>query len=1044
MLKHTDSVDLSVIIPTYNRSVLLPGLIEAWRKVDQVTRYRYEIIFSDDGSQDNTVKILQSVDDLPVTVIENKHGGPSTARNSAIKHAQGSRLLIIGDDIFPNSEMINQHCDLASQLGNTVAILGGVVWHDALEINHLMVHITEVGNEQFSFNRLAPHKFTDFRHFYSCNISIDRELLLSERVLFAESFYKCNFEDVELGYRLSKKGLKIYYAPEVFGYHYHPYTVDGFCKRQENAGEMAVVLQELHPEIGSILGFRDIAKRFDKFLSVHARREMTIDEKCSIAKIVARCEMYEALLHNRELDSYERKLIKNNLSNIYLRLFKLCYELGFLKKFTSKKEDIIFSFLFEVYFGWDSYWDTYYSFDEMCNRYSQKDKNYLLNLAEQHRLASRAELHSMLIQTNLNLLHLHEQIGRGKLKDMLFHKLVYAKLAVKSFLKRFRFAHTIKSRVIRLRQRAQHLTEGSKGGGGIRIGFIVKNPASLPEDYQNQLRSSFGERVCVIVPNGDSFLVISSGAGKTIFSGLSSIPVDYIYAPQDVEKVLSLEHLKNVVLCLQCFRYDFLLVSYSLSKLPFVGMTSLTNQLVYSKNLGEVLLRGGTLPAIGRVLRLQPPIGDYQDVSLEEVFDNHRVTCEPEEAIVHIGQKKPLLINRDVESCCIEFKRTKKVIFVWPIFMAVGGVERNTIEIMRQLKDTYHFVLITMEKLSRAQGSLHHQLKGITSDIYDMAELASQSDFLTMLRVLKRVYAPDLVWICNGSPWLADNAMNIRELFQEIPIVDQQVYDVKHGWINRYAEKGIQSFDRFIAINRKIEQLFIAAIGIPKDRVDLIYHAVDTDRVLAVPSDPDSLSLLRSKYQVEANQRLFVFIGRFHPQKRPLDFLAFAHKRQERGDGSLFIMVGNGELDRDVQDFITRNGLKNTRTIGFLENPLELLALSSGIIFTSEYEGLPIAMLEAMCMGVPVFSSDVGDIGEIVHAYGAGMAFPFTGNAEEYDAIFEKFLERLPHFQESLRETSPLVRERFSGRNVSKQYADTFERAMTVFRYGRQTVLRTR
>ena len=105
-----------------------------------------------------------------------------------------------------------------------------------------MKHITELGNEQFSFGAFALNAYTDFRHFYTCNISIDREFLFSEKIIFDESFYKVNFEDVELGYRLSKKGMEVFYYPDAVVQHYHPYTsVNGFCKRQEICGEMALV-----------------------------------------------------------------------------------------------------------------------------------------------------------------------------------------------------------------------------------------------------------------------------------------------------------------------------------------------------------------------------------------------------------------------------------------------------------------------------------------------------------------------------------------------------------------------------------------------------------------------------------------------------------------------------------------------------------------------------------------------------------------------------------------------------------------------------------
>lgn len=119
---------ISVIIPTYNRLRLLPTVIEAWRIVDRQTDFPYEIIFSDDGSEDGSVEFLEQVSDLPIRVLKNDHGGASKARNAAIGAAAGERLLIIGDDIFPAPDLLNVHANLAKRLGRNVATLGVVDW----------------------------------------------------------------------------------------------------------------------------------------------------------------------------------------------------------------------------------------------------------------------------------------------------------------------------------------------------------------------------------------------------------------------------------------------------------------------------------------------------------------------------------------------------------------------------------------------------------------------------------------------------------------------------------------------------------------------------------------------------------------------------------------------------------------------------------------------------------------------------------------------------------------------------------------------------
>src|SRR6185436_731879 len=322
-------MDVSVLIPTYNRASLLPKVLDAWREVDQATRYEYEIIFSDDGSSDNTISTLKEYGEgLPIVVLDNEHGGPARARNSAIGLAKGDKVLIVGDDIFPNPQFVNQHHELSLKHGPETAILGEVKWHPDLELNYLMTHITEVGHEQFSFNAFPPNTYVDFRHFYTSNISVDRNLLLSEKILFDERFYKVNFEDVELGYRLSKKGLKILFDPKAYADHYHPYEIEGFCKRQESAGEMAVVLIRLHPELDSIVGVTRTWERYAKFRASRLAKIPTLNAGKTFEAVIKLCEAYERELPNAM--AREQRYIKLALSSIYSRLFRVFFELGML------------------------------------------------------------------------------------------------------------------------------------------------------------------------------------------------------------------------------------------------------------------------------------------------------------------------------------------------------------------------------------------------------------------------------------------------------------------------------------------------------------------------------------------------------------------------------------------------------------------------------------------------------------------------------------------------------------------------------------------
>ncbi len=339
-------MDISVIIPTYNRADKLPELLKSWEHVNRFSKLQYELIFSDDGSTDGTLAVLDACDTLPLVILRNEHGGASSARNFAVAAACGERILFMGDDIFPRQDILDIHVSRGKKYGDNVAVLGQVDWHPAQIRNHLLKHIVDIGNEQFSFNCLTPDSYADFRHFYTCNVSVSKRILDLEKIKFDPRFYKVNFEDVELAFRLSKHGMKILYIPGAFGHHYHEYDVEGFCRRQQTAGEMALVIRDIHPEIDFFLNTHVLEKTFAHYVEMSGD---CISSTAKIHQVILRTIEYESEILNSQHSDIQKKRI---LSILYQRLFRLKFEQGVLYHDTARNKNAIDSFLYDKHFGW--------------------------------------------------------------------------------------------------------------------------------------------------------------------------------------------------------------------------------------------------------------------------------------------------------------------------------------------------------------------------------------------------------------------------------------------------------------------------------------------------------------------------------------------------------------------------------------------------------------------------------------------------------------------------------------------------------------------
>lgn len=243
--------EISVIIPCYNRAKILKKTLSAYDRQVPIDG-GFEIIAVDDGSTDGTFELLKEYRPAGYSLrfLKQENSGPGMARNQGIQMAKGKYILFTGDDIIPTRNFISAHLSMHRELDMPeVAVLGKTIWDEETPITSAMRHITGKGAQQFNYYYMKPNTYVDFRHFYTSNISINAEFLRNLDHFFDNDFTKAAFEDIELGYRLDKKGMKIYYTDSPLAMHDHFYSIQAFCNRQYNAGLMSYILIQKHPEL---------------------------------------------------------------------------------------------------------------------------------------------------------------------------------------------------------------------------------------------------------------------------------------------------------------------------------------------------------------------------------------------------------------------------------------------------------------------------------------------------------------------------------------------------------------------------------------------------------------------------------------------------------------------------------------------------------------------------------------------------------------------------------------------------------------------------
>ncbi len=155
---------------------------------------------------------------------------------------------------------------------------------------------------------------------------------------------------------------------------------------------------------------------------------------------------------------------------------------------------------------------------------------------------------------------------------------------------------------------------------------------------------------------------------------------------------------------------------------------------------------------------------------------------------------------------------------------------------------------------------------------------------------------------------------------------------------------------------------------------EVLIHGVDVDAIVVRRSERADA---RAEHGLTDDDVVVVSVANLRANKDYPTMLAAANRLVDDGVPVTFLTVGQGPLEEELHTL--RDGLDLHdwfRFLGYQEDPIRVLAAGDVFCLSSRYEGLPIALLEALAMGLPAVVTDVGGMPSVVRDGVEGRLVP--------------------------------------------------------------------
>lgn len=198
--------------------------------------------------------------------------------------------------------------------------------------------------------------------------------------------------------------------------------------------------------------------------------------------------------------------------------------------------------------------------------------------------------------------------------------------------------------------------------------------------------------------------------------------------------------------------------------------------------------------------------------------------------------------------------------------------------------------------------------------------------------------------------------------------------------------------------------------GINLEKIEVIYNSVNHN-------------FYNFKKEVfKSNELIFLEAASLIKRKGQIDILKACKILKNEGHIFKVLLIGEGEDEKKIRELILEYKLKeNVMLLGFKENIKEFLNKSHVFLLPSYSEGLPLSILEAMSSGIPIISTNIAGIPEVVLNEVNGFLIK-PGDYEELANKMRYFIKNTGEIKRMGIKSRELILKKFTEESWNKEW----------------------